>query len=201
MKMLGGFVLRFALVFGLLILPWPGLQTAVQAGFRVQTRLVTGLILPRQAFRVEKYSDPAHPALDTLVVVMDQEKTGSPGKSGTLGVPLDSISQGWIPLAMLIALLGATPVPWSKRWKALLAGVVVIEFLVVVTILVAVAFGLTNDNRAVGPNLALVFAHRLFVENIWFSFMPSFLLWAYWLVWSGHWKPLGRRLTSVTPVN
>jgi hypothetical protein len=138
MKSLGGFVLRFALVFGLLAWPWPWLRQGVSVCFRAQARILASLIFPAHTFRVEAFSSGRFPTLDTCVIVADPENTGPDGQSRALEIPFDSGAQGWIPLAMLIALVIATPLPWARRWKALLAGALAIQLLVAATILASV---------------------------------------------------------------
>ena len=113
-----------------------------------------------------------------------------------MAIPFDSYSQGWIPLAMLIALGLATPLPWSKVMKALPAGVALIQILMAATILVSVSFNLASAATPAGGPLCLMSANRLLVENIWFSFVPSFILWVAWLAGGGHWKPLAGKLTG-----
>jgi hypothetical protein len=194
MKTLGCFAVRFALLFGVLAWPWPVVRQAVGAGLRAQARLLVGIALPGYACRVETCSDPRHTTLDSRVVVADLKKPGPDGQGPAVAIPFDSSSQSWIPLALWIALGAATPLPWSKRLKALLAGALVIQLLVAATILVHVSFSLTTGNWPAWQRLSLRLANRLLVENIWFSFVPPFLLWACWLGWAGHWERLAKPL-------
>jgi hypothetical protein len=193
MKTLGCFVLRFAVLFALLVWPWPGLRSTVSAGLRAQVRLLLGAMLPRQSFRVEPYSEVRHSNLDTLVVMADQKKVGSAGGPSAVGITFDSASQVWMPFAMLIALTLAAPLPWANRFKALLVGGLVIQALVVATIWVSISFAFTSEASPAWPRLPLMVANHLLVENIWFSFVPPFLFWVGWLAWGGHWERLGVR--------
>jgi hypothetical protein len=197
MKALSWFALRFALAFCLLAWPWPTLRQAVGAVFRAQARLLLAITLPRYACRVETCSDPRHLTLDSQVVVADLRRLGPDGRGLALVISFDSGSQGWTPLAMWIALGVATPLPWTKRLQALLAGALVIQLLVAATIFVTVSFNLTSEASPAWQRLALMLANRLLVENIWFSFVPPFLLWAFWLAWGGHWKQMSNRLCEL----
>lgn len=196
MRPIAEFLLRFAILFGLLAWPWPGIETALRAGFRAQTHLIVSLTLPPSSFHVEPFSDPRHPTLDTAVVLPNPDTAGQTADKSVMEIPFDSASQGWIPFAMFIALNLATPMPWIKRWKALVVGVVIIEFLVAATIWVGVAFYRVSENSPF--QLPLMFAHRLLIENIWFSFVPPFLLWIASLAWSGHWKKLWDNFLPIT---
>jgi hypothetical protein len=194
MKTLGGFALRFTILFTLLVCPWPGTHSVFSACFRAQTRFLVGAMLPSRSFRVETYSNPRHPTVDILVVLAGRNNDGAAGAESAFGIPFDSASQGWIPFAMWIALILATPLPWSKRLKALAVGSCVIELLVAATILVSVQYTLVGNGSSAWPRLPLMFANRLLVENIWFSFVPPFLLWAGWIAWAGHWEQLAAPL-------
>jgi hypothetical protein len=197
MKTLGGFAFRFALIFILLAWPWQGLRNVFRACFREQARWLIDVWLPDKSSRVENFSDPRFPNLDTMLVVAERRDLEPIGSSQQ--VLFDSSTQGWIPLAMLTALCIATPLPWSKRLKALVAGTVVIEIIVAATVVVGVSFILVSANSAIPCPQLLIFANHLLGENIWFSFVPPFLLWALWLAWGGHWQELAQRLAGNDP--
>ena len=146
---------------------------------------MVGVMLPQQAFRAKPFSDPRYPGVDTLLVVADRKNPGFPSGESEVGIPFDSVSQGWIPLAMMIALSLATPLPFSKRLQALLAGTIVIQLVIAATVLVSVSFTLIGEAGPAFPRFVLMLAKRLLVENIWFSFVLPFLFWAGWVAWAG----------------
>ncbi len=203
MKVLCLFALRFALIFGLLAWPWPGLRHTVGICFRSGTSLLLSAAFPKLAFQVEALSDPRFPSSDTRVIVpewQDVEADGTDGRRVTLAIFFDSSSQGWIPLAMLIALGVATPLSWSKRRLALLIGCLLIQMLLLAaTILVSVAFNLSVGISSAGIRLLIILANRLMVENIWFNLVSSFLLWVGWLIGGGYWKQLQSKLSIGDP--
>ena len=133
--------------------------------------------------------------VSTPMVVTNPKSIEDYGRVANLTIPFDSGAQGWLPLAMLIALGVATPLPWSKRIKFLLGGMVFVQGLVAATILAGVAYHFASATSPTEQHLPLAFANRLLVENIWFSCVPPFLLWVNWLAWGGHWKPLAEKLT------
>ena len=196
MKALSLFALRFVLCFGLLAWPWPGLRHAVGVGFRSGTSCLLSIAFPKMVFQVEALSDPRFPSSDTRVIVPEWQDVESDGRLVTLAIPFDSSSQGWIPLAMLIALVVATLLPRSKRVLALLIGCMLIQMLLLaVTILVSVAFNLSVGISSAGIRLLIILANRLMVENIWFNLVSSFLLWVGWLIGGGYWKQLQSKLS------
>ena len=199
MKTLGLFVFRFALFFGLLVWPWPGLREAVSNCFIAEARFLVGATFPKQPFQVGTFSDPRFPTMDIQVsipmAVTDPKNVEFYGRVATMTVPFDSGAQGWLPLAVLIALGIATPLPWSKRIRLLLGGVVFVQLLVAATILVSVAYNFAREASPAESHLLLTLANHLLVENIWFGFVPSFLLWVTWLAGGGYWKHLAEEMT------
>jgi hypothetical protein len=193
MKKLGAFLLRFALIFWLLVWPWSGLRMAISAGFRAQAAFLAGLMHTHCPVRVEPFSQPHFPGLDTLVVM-----AGGPALPGLVQIPLDSVSQGWIPLAMLLALFLATPGPWARRGRVLLAGALIIQCVMAAAVWVHLAYGLIDGRSPAWFGLLLLFANRLLVENLWFGFVLPFLFWAGWLalgIEGDAGAPLDRRLS------
>jgi hypothetical protein len=193
MKTLGLFCLRFALCFVLLTWPWPGLRNTVGAAFRAQARLLVGIVLPKNNFRVEKLSDPHYANLDTLLMLADTRHAG-PGGPIAVQAGFDSNSQAWIPFAMLIALIVPTPVPWPKRLKGLLAGGIALELLIAATVLISIPTALASDSTPAWLHWLLGAAGHLLSDNTWFTFVPSVFLWAIWIAWAGYWKQLGDQL-------
>ncbi len=172
------------------------MRNLIGAGFREQTRLLSSVVLPQQSFRVETFSNPQYATADTIVLLAGGKTPGPSGRPATMGIPFDSASQGWIPFVMWIALFVATPLPWPKRWRMLLAGALVIEALVAATILVSLSNALASQAAPAWPRLPLMLANHLLDENIWFSFVPPFLLWAGWLAWKGHGEQLWAQIAT-----
>jgi len=194
MKVLCRFLLLFAVLFGLLGWPWPGQRQVVGAFFRMEARFALGVALPKHSFRVESVPDPQPATLDTRVIVADNESHGADGAKPALTIAFDSVSLGWIPLAMFLALVVATPLLWIKRLKALVVGALVTELIVAATIAVNVSYSLATTALPAWERSTLMFANHLLMENLWFSFVPPFLLWATWLAWGGHWRVLAERM-------
>jgi len=191
MRSLCLFLLRFALLFGLLTLPWPGRRQIVNTSFRAETRCLLAAALPRETFHILTFSAFRYPSLDVLVIVAKPNQAGPAGPKQAVQVPFDTDSQGWIPMAMVMALFVATPVPWSKRWKGLGVGLLAMQLMVMATILVSILFSMSSEATPSWERLFLLLANHLLVENIWFDFVAPFLFWAAWLACAGHWQELG----------
>src|ERR1700690_2560172 len=123
-----GFLIRFVLVFGLLILPWPEWNELYGQGFRAVGNAVFARdgekrILYFEAHRQTK----GFSTIDTRITIGNRDLVDSTGKGLAARLGLDTRSVGWIPTALTIALIMATPVPWRRRAWAMLWGLILIE--------------------------------------------------------------------------
>jgi hypothetical protein len=177
MKLPVRFFICFLILFGVLAWPWPSVHAITQTVFRVQTSWVAETLFRGRALAVHSLSDPRYPRLDVAVTPLIPNMVGAPEAGMILQIPFDSLSQGYIPIAMLTALFLATPVPWSRRWRSFLAGLFVLELIVLATIYVGIAFGLEDMKATHDHGVMLLFAHHLLGENVWFSFMPPLVWW------------------------
>ena len=148
------FVLSFAVLYGLLILPWPGLHYAVgayvqefgshvfgQSGRAFMASLdksrpgaVTTTIHHVVLFRAKgpidrSYSD----ATDTVVVLYNFDVIGK-NKIGGSKIGLESKNYFWLPFAFYLALVGATPMSWRRRMSALFWGFLTANALLALTL-------------------------------------------------------------------
>jgi hypothetical protein len=153
------FGLTFAVLYGLLILPWPGLHSAIGAYVRVFGSHVFGQ--SGQAFldnlaknRAGTVTTPIHhvvlfrpigsvdksysAATDTIVVMVNFDVVDK-SKSGSAKIGLESKNYFWLPFAFYLALVGATPMPWRRRAWALVWGFLTSNVLLALTLAVYLA--------------------------------------------------------------
>jgi hypothetical protein len=113
------FVCRFLVIFLILVIPWPGLDGAYSAWLRVLGRAVFATDEGRRELTFEKRTDdPAHPH-DIRIEIANRallHEDGS-GPVRNLDIGLDRL-----PVSVFLALVLATPVPWKRRRRALLWG-------------------------------------------------------------------------------
>jgi len=116
------FLVRFALVYVLLNLPWPGFREAYSAYFRA----FGGMVFTKDTERSqvsfetpEPYSPRPH---DTRVVIVNKALMNYDGSGPVRNLDFDAVAVGWRPLALLAALVVATPIPWRRRVRALAFG-------------------------------------------------------------------------------
>lgn len=113
-RLIIGFFLRLIVLYGLLIAPWPGLDRAYLACFRAAGNTLFGTF--HSAGSVRFVEDP-HPSVK-WPTRMIYRKRGARGE----GRGRYDTRQGYLATALAMALIAATPVPWSRRWKALFWG-------------------------------------------------------------------------------
>lgn len=127
------FFVYLAVVYGLLIIPWPGVNRAYMTFFRVAGNLVFHSIGPAGIVRFENESPPNDPW--ATKITFKNLRTGAEAH-------LDKCNarHGYLMCSLVTALIVATPVPWSRKWKSLLLGL----FLANVILSLTMWLGLVN---------------------------------------------------------
>ena len=90
---------------------------------------------------------------------------------------MDSRSFGWMPNAVLFALVGATPAAWVCRRKILATGFVTANVFVAATIWVSASYAAHLGTPT------LFYARHLLVENLWLAFLVPTLTWFGCVIW------------------
>jgi hypothetical protein len=169
------FAVRFVLIFALLVLPWPFVQTIFSSGYRSGAQAFLGLILPQRLVIVEPYREIDQSSVDIKISIGNPRESRPDGLIPVKEITLDSRSMGWMPLAMFVALWGATPLSRPQRLKMLVAGIGGILSLIVAILLASACPGLL---RNVGWQQVLsISIHRLLVDNLWISFVGPAMIW------------------------
>ena len=136
-----GFIGRLALIYTLLVLPWPGWSALYSRYFQALGRAAFVRDDGQRIVTFEPYQDPADPRLDARAIVSNRDR---PGKK--VYMPFDTRGIGWIPTALTASLILATAVPWRRRLWALFWGL----FWVHLFILVSVGVHLWRNSDRVG---------------------------------------------------
>ena len=128
------FVFRLLLFYGLLLIPWPGLNDAYAAVFRGAGNGLFASFGAHRAVRFKPVSEKPS-KWDTDVYLIQR------GTSKAWTINHNSRYTGYLPVAALLALVFATPVPWSRRWRALLVGLVLVNAFVVLRVAISLVYG------------------------------------------------------------
>ena len=130
------FVLRFGLIYGLLIAPWPGAKPVYSDYLQSLGRMALADDGPRM-LQFQPLTDPDHkwPSnYDTSIYVSNRELLDNDGKAKTFMLVVDAWQMGWTPTAFFLALTLATPVSWRRRLWTLFWGGLCIHGFVLLTV-------------------------------------------------------------------
>ncbi len=168
---------RVLLVYALLVLiPWPGLHEAYASVVRTTCRVFGG------GFAGSGHVSVLPPSAEDRRYVRFRLENRATGKSAPVVAKLRET--GFLPTALLIALVLNTPIPWPRRWRALAWGLLValvftafrLGFFVYSQFAMAEAVALIRP----GPFLKGILFHGniLLVRSPVVSFTVPFLIWA-----------------------
>lgn len=130
----------FVIYFGLVIPSWPG----VREGYR-DLYLWTGRTL------FQYYGDEGQVNFEAGSEKPETDAVIHLGKRGVKDGPRVGINTGRIgyaPTAALIAFVLATPIPWSRRWRALVFGLVLVHLFVISRIWIQLLFWYSEPTPA-----------------------------------------------------
>ncbi len=123
LKKLSVFFVVCSLIYALLIIPWPGLLDGYRAFFRTGGDVLFRSYGSNGSVSFKPLSSADH-SRDTTVVLVKKK----PFVRAELDIT--AVYLGYRPTAFLVALVVATPIPWSRRWRALLWGLILVNLFV-----------------------------------------------------------------------
>jgi hypothetical protein len=129
-----GFMLRFGVIFGLLIAPWPRLNQLYSQYFQALGGMAFGPSAGSDRVVIFESASGHNAGLDTRITLENTALLGSDGKGAAKSVEVDSRSIGWVPTALTMALVLATPIPWKRRLAAFAGGIVLIHLFIYFTV-------------------------------------------------------------------
>jgi len=123
-----GFLCRFAVIYGLLIIPWPGGNELYARYFAALGQMAFSREGEKREVQfVSHTTQHGFTTLTTQMIISNRDQVDQNGKVKALIVDLDTRSIGWVPTALVIALVLATPVPGSRRLRALFPGLLLVQ--------------------------------------------------------------------------
>jgi hypothetical protein len=182
-----------AILYGLLIAPWPGWRSTYGRFFRGMSEAALGRENGKSIVRVRPAENPPRTEIDTQIVYIRRAAITPEGSAPAQILGIDSRGVGWVPTALLIALAGASPLPWLRRASALLLGILLVNGYVVF----AVAVYLWNESAGMAPFSLLPywpalgnFLEQTFMVQIGPSFAAPVLIWLLATTVAGGWHSL-----------
>ena len=125
----------FVIIYALLIIPWPRSRDYYGSYLR---SIATFILVENNGQRILRFEEvPAakrNHTLDTRITVANREQLDANGSGRAVMLDFDSHGIGWVPTAMLIALIAATPISWSRRTWSLIWGLLALHALILLSI-------------------------------------------------------------------
>ena len=118
------FLCRLLVLYTLLALPWPGLSNAYGHYFRAICRLVFTADDAQRQLSFETPGENSPRPNDTRIAIVNKQLMHPDGSGPVRNLDLNF---GWQSMALLVALILATPISWSRRRWALLWGLFAIH--------------------------------------------------------------------------
>lgn len=125
------FLCWFALLYVLLVLPWPGWERAYGTYFRVLARTFFAAKSGDRELTFETPGGTSHPWY-TRIEIVNRRLMHEDGSGPVWDLDVDAIELGWRQTALLLALIAATPLSWRRRGWALLWGLVCLHAFILV---------------------------------------------------------------------
>ena len=166
----------FVLFYGLLAAPWPGLQACYSAASRAVNNALFGRFGSKGIVRFDpRPSDRKH--ADTSVTIARR------GRDEGIIMPHSPRLRGYLPTAALIALIATTPVSWSRRWRALIWGLLWVNGFILLKVVIALLHVFDGTDPwclyALSPLFSRVLygTYEVIVRSGSMSFIVSILIW------------------------
>ena len=179
-KLIAGFIWRFVVLYALLIVPWPGFNGAYGRYFCALGQLIFARENDRRIVHFEPVPEELRHQLDIRIALGNREHLDRNGSGQMVFLELDTRGIGWVPTALLLALVLATPVTWRRRAGALCLGLLSVHALVIFSVAIyiwnnSVDLGLVT----VGPFSKQIIAglEETLITQMGASFAAPVLIW------------------------
>ncbi len=140
-KLIAVFFLKLLVVYGLLMAPWPGLQDAYRRFFHITAQTTFGSFGSQGTVEFRPIYDDDTEGND-LGAILEKK-----GVKGVAAIAMRTRFVGYISTAVIIALVLATPIPWRRRARALLLGLVLVHLFIAVKLVFWLLDGYTEPGH------------------------------------------------------
>jgi hypothetical protein len=172
------FLLRLVALYALLIVPWPGWADAYARGYRAAGDWLFGDFGGDGIVRFEP-PERRKEQVDTQITIGNRRTRGKPQTADH-----SARLTGYLPTALFVALVLATPVAWRRRLLSLAVGLALVHALVALRVCVALLYGFSQPTAvalfAPGPFWAAALRHTFQIVTVWvsFAFVAPLFIWA-----------------------
>ena len=177
-KRIAGFFALSLVAFALLMAPWPGVQEAYGAGFRAVGNALFAWFGPAGTVHFGPIST-VDPDRDMELLLRNRLNGAEYTFTGSARL------QGYKPTAFVLALTLATPIPWRRRWWALLWVFLLVNVYVALRVVVFLLAAFSGDNSlalfTLGPfgKSALDYLHWVVVTSFAGWLILPLPIWAF----------------------
>lgn len=172
------FLVALAVYSGIVLCPWSGPREGYRSVFIATIHGVYGRFGSEGLVQCEKLDIDA---VDDVNLFLGK-RMGT--RIGEIPVAVSTSRLGYAPIAFLIALVVATPIPWRRKWRSLAWGLVLVEAFVVIRsgLLIAYWFGSPGPIRLYTPGAVsgwiIATAYEFLALAPGASFLVPTLVWA-----------------------
>ena len=134
-RSLGIYFLRFAVLYALVLAPWPGWRVTYGEYFRALGNMLYG----HRGGTWTAYLEPClrtkgFASMDSQIVLYDNRAVDGDGKVRVSLLGIDSRSIGWLTTGLTLTLILASPLPLRQRSTALILGFIAAQTYVLAVI-------------------------------------------------------------------
>jgi hypothetical protein len=196
-KLVGKALVLFITTFVLLAIPWQPVRTAYAKAYQATGNAVFATF--GESGRVEFKPVEKEGKKGDTAIKLHNRRTGAFGYIYT-----NSRFMGYVPTALLISLIVATPVPWRQRGRALILGFVAVNAFVLFRLALALLQNFTSASEIgmyrPGPFWSTVLgaAYALFVVTAAGAFVVPVLIWALVTFRRADWRRIFKTLEPST---
>ncbi len=169
-KALAGFFGRFLAFFTAMLLLWPIVGETYGTMYRSEMNTIFSSFFADGVVSLKSLQDEGT-TFDTDLILASRT-------SGLeLGRRINSYQQGYLPTIYLLGLILATPIPWSRRFRAILWGLVIVNIYLPLRLLPALLLDFSNPQLGVvtlGPWFATIV--RFFRDVVHIGFAGHFVV-------------------------
>ena len=178
-KRLIEFICLFAVFYGLLMAPWPGLGKAYS---RLYLAGASALFNSFGSKGVVHFNQSDDAECDINVELYNQDQVDKNGQAPIVQARHTSRRAGYMYIAFITALILATPISWKRRGWALFWGLILIHGFIALKLAIRILHAFTIKPLslfALGPfwKWILSIAHQQFIVNVTFGFVVSIFIW------------------------